>query len=39
MNLSSKKVLIAGAGLAGATIARILAENNVKVEILEKETT
>ena len=36
MTLSSKKVLIAGAGLAGATIARVLAESNVKVEILEK---
>ena len=36
MNLSSKKVLIAGAGLAGSTIARVLAEKNIKVEILEK---
>ena len=36
MTLSSKKVLIAGAGLAGSTIARVLAESNVKVEILEK---
>ena len=36
MTLSSYKVLIAGAGLAGATIARVLAESNVKVEILEK---
>ncbi|KGF96687.1 UDP-galactopyranose mutase [Prochlorococcus marinus str. MIT 9201] len=36
MTLPSKKVLIAGAGLAGSTIARVLAENNVKVEILEK---
>ena len=36
MTAFSKKVLIVGAGLAGSTIARILAENNVKVEILEK---
>ena len=36
MTLSSKKVLIAGAGLAGSTIARVLAESNVKVDILEK---
>ncbi len=33
---NSIKVLIVGAGLAGATIARILAENSVKVKILEK---
>ncbi len=32
----SKKVLVVGAGLAGSTIARVLAENNIKVEILEK---
>ena len=31
-----KKVLVVGAGLAGSTIARILAENFIKVEILEK---
>ena len=31
-----EKVLIVGAGLAGCTIARILAENNFKVEIIEK---
>ncbi len=31
-----KKVLIVGAGLAGSTIARILAENDVIVEIIEK---
>ena len=31
-----KKVLIVGAGLAGTTIARILAENDVLVEIIEK---
>ena len=31
-----KKVLIVGAGLAGSTIARILAENNVSIEIVEK---
>ena len=36
MTLSSLKVLIAGAGLGGSTIARVLAESNVKVEILEK---
>jgi len=34
--MASKKVLIAGAGLAGATIARILAEHNIKVDIFEK---
>ena len=32
----TKKVLIAGAGLAGATIARILAEEKVEVVIFEK---
>ena len=31
-----KKVLIVGAGLAGSTIARILAEENIEVKILEK---
>jgi len=31
-----KNVLIVGAGLAGATIARVLAENNIKVTIIEK---
>ena len=36
MTLSTKKVLIVGAGLAGSTIARVLAESNIKVEILEK---
>ena len=36
MTPSSKKVLIVGAGLAGSTIARVLADSNVKVEILEK---
>ena len=36
MTSSSKKVLIVGAGLAGSTIARVLADNSVKVEILEK---
>ena len=36
MTLISNKVLIAGAGLAGSTIARVLAENNIKVEIFEK---
>ncbi len=33
-----KKVLVVGAGLAGATIARILAENSVKVQIIEKRS-
>ena len=33
---SKNYVLIVGAGLAGSTIARILAENNVKVIILER---
>lgn len=31
-----RKVLIVGAGLAGSTIARILAINNIKVQIIEK---
>ena len=31
-----KKVLVAGAGIAGATISRVLAENGIKVEIIEK---
>lgn len=31
-----KKVLIVGAGLAGSTIARILAENSIKVFVIEK---
>ena len=31
-----RKVLIVGAGLAGSTIARILADNNIKVQIIEK---
>ena len=30
------KILIVGAGLAGSTIARILAENDFKVVIIEK---
>ena len=32
----SKKVLVVGAGLAGSTIARVLAENSIKVKILDK---
>ena len=31
-----KKVLVVGAGLAGSTIARTLAENKIKVVVLEK---
>jgi len=34
--LYKKKALIVGAGLAGATIARVLVENGLKVEIIEK---
>ena len=34
--LHQKKVLIVGAGLSGSTIARVLAENEIKVEIIEK---
>ena len=34
-NFESDKILIVGAGLAGSTIGRILAENNFKVEIIE----
>ena len=32
----SKTVLVVGAGLAGATIARVLADNSVKVKIIDK---
>ena len=32
----SREILIVGAGLAGTTIARVLAENLIKVKILEK---
>jgi len=35
-NSKNNKVLIVGAGLAGATLARILAENNIKVEVIDK---
>ncbi len=35
-NLYKKKVLIVGAGLAGSTLARILAENSINVAVLEK---
>ena len=31
-----KKILIVGAGLAGATVARVLVENGFKVKIIEK---
>ncbi len=31
-----KRVLVAGAGLAGATISRVLAEDNIMVEVIEK---
>ena len=31
-----KKILIVGAGLAGSTVARVLVENGLKVEIIEK---
>ena len=30
------RILIVGAGFAGATIARLLAEKNIKVEIIDK---
>ena len=30
------KVLVVGAGLAGATIARILAENSIFVKVIDK---
>tara|TARA_B100000579_G_scaffold431699_1_gene447205 strand:- start:871 stop:2007 length:1137 start_codon:yes stop_codon:yes gene_type:complete len=36
MTRLSKKILVVGAGLAGSTISRVLAENNIKVEIIEK---
>ena len=35
-NINKKKILIVGAGLAGATIARILSEHNFKVKVIEK---
>ena len=35
-NFLGKRVLIVGAGLAGSTIARILAENQIKVLIIDK---
>ena len=35
-NFDKNKILIVGAGLAGCTIARILAENSFKVEIIDK---
>ena len=31
-----KKVLVVGAGLGGATIARILSENNLRVQVIDK---
>ena len=31
-----KKILVVGAGFAGATISRVLAENSYKVEIIDK---
>ena len=34
--MSDNKILIVGAGFAGATIARLLAEKNIKVEIIDK---
>ncbi len=37
-NSKNNKVLIVGAGLAGATLARILAENNIKVEVIDKRS-
>ena len=35
-NFESDKILIVGAGLAGSTIGRLLAENSFKVVIIEK---
>ena len=35
-NFENDKILIVGAGLAGSTIGRILAENSFKVVIIEK---
>ena len=35
-SLKRNKILIVGAGLAGSTIARILAENSFKVIVIEK---
>ena len=36
MNMKKRQVLVVGAGLAGSTIARVLADNAIKVKILEK---
>ena len=36
INCNKNKVLIVGAGFAGATIARILADNNINVKVIEK---
>ena len=38
LNLYKEKVLVVGCGLAGSTIARILAENNIKVDLIEKRS-
>ncbi len=35
-NSKDNKILIVGAGLAGATLARVLAENQLKVEVIDK---
>ena len=35
-NLVKRRILIVGAGLSGATIARVLAENNFNVHIIDK---
>ena len=35
-NFEKQKILIVGAGLAGCTLGRILAENSFKVVIIEK---
>ena len=36
LNFEKNKILIVGAGLAGSTVARILAENSFQVEIIDK---
>ncbi len=38
MDLKNKKILIVGAGLAGSTIARVLAEESISVTILEQRS-
>ncbi len=38
LTVNNKKILVVGAGLAGATIARVLAENSFIVQIIDKRS-